>query len=49
MAHVRAIFPLHYAGAEIVCYHALNLAPLGHEVTVFATAHGLLHCVEGCP
>jgi len=36
IAHVTATFPPYYGGAGNVCYHnALELARLGHQVTVF--------------
>jgi glycosyltransferase involved in cell wall biosynthesis len=40
IAHVTATFPPYYAGTGMVAYHnALELARLGHQVTVFTAAY----------
>jgi glycosyltransferase involved in cell wall biosynthesis len=40
IAHVTATFPPYYSGTGMVCYHnALELARLGHDVTVLTAAH----------
>ncbi len=40
IAHVISTFPPYYSGTGMVCYYnALELARLGHQVTVFTAAH----------
>ncbi|MBN1137158.1 MAG: glycosyltransferase family 4 protein [Anaerolineae bacterium] len=40
IAHVTATFPPYHSGTGTVCYHnALELARLGHDVTVFTAAY----------
>lgn len=40
IAHVISTFPPYYSGTGMVCfYNALELARLGHQVTVFTAAH----------
>jgi glycosyltransferase involved in cell wall biosynthesis len=40
IAHVTATFPPNFTGTGIVCYHnCLELAKLGHDVTIFTANH----------